>query len=104
MTDRRGDGSVDPDVLKGIVANIESCKAEMDEQRTDMANLFKNAENDHGINRMALKQAIKLKNMEALKRADWLRSFESYCHILGVDAQGELDLPPGDRDARAEAA
>ena len=60
-----------------------------------MGNLFKNAENDHGINRMALKQAIKLKNMEPLKRAEWMRAFESYCHILGVDAQHELELVPG---------
>ena len=42
-----------------------------------MGNLYKNAENDHnGMNRMALKQAIKLKNMDPLKRAGWMRAFD----------------------------
>ena len=92
MTDPRSDGSVDADYLRSLVAQIKSAKADSDEARSEMGNLYKNAENDHGINRMALKAAIKLEGMEALKRAGWMRAFESYCHILGVDAQGELAL------------
>ena len=92
MTDPRGDGSVDADYLRSLVRDIESAKADSDEARSTMGNLYKNAENDHNVNRMALKQAIKLKNMDPLKRAGWMRAFESYCHILGVDAQGELAL------------
>ena len=57
MSQRESGHVVDHDYLKKLVADIDSCKAGMDEQRTDMANLYKNAENDHGINRMALKQA-----------------------------------------------
>lgn len=102
MTDHRGDGSVDPEYLKRLVGQIESLNADMVEQRGELGNLYKNAENDHGVNRMALKQAIKLKNMEALKRSAWLRAFESYCHILGVDAQGELALVPGDGEGEPE--
>lgn len=96
MTDPRGDGSIAPETLRQIVRNIEAAKADADEARSEMGNLFKNAENDHGVNRMALKQAIKLKNMEPLRRADWLRRVESYCHILGVDAQHELELVSGE--------
>lgn len=92
MTVNKGDGSIDPDVLKKLVADIDSARSDMDDARSEMGTLFKNAENDHGINRMALKQAIKLKNMELLKRAEWIRCFETYCHILGVDAQSELKL------------
>lgn len=92
MTKNMGAGGVDPDALKRLVSQIKSMKSDMDDARSEMGTLYKNAENDHGINRMALKQAIKLEGMEPLKRAEWLRSFESYCHILGVDAQTELEL------------
>ena len=95
MTRNMGDGSIDPDKLRELVARIDTMKADMDDARSEMGSLYKHAEDDLGINRMALKQAIKLKNMEALKRSDWLRSFQSYCHILGVDAQAELDLVQG---------
>ena len=93
MTNRRmGDGSVDPDKLKALVAEIEAMKSDMDDARSEMGTLYKNAENDLGINRMALKQAIKLKNMESVKRAEWRRSFENYNEILGNNDQGELKL------------
>ena len=78
---------INPDKLCELVARIDTMKADMDDARSEMGSLYKHAEDDLGINRMALKQAIKLKNMEALKRSDWLRSFQSYCHILGVDAR-----------------
>ena len=74
------------------------------EQRGELGNLYQHAENDHGVHRMALKQAIKLRGMEPLKRSAWLRAFESYCHILGVDAQGELELVTGDNDEAEEQA
>lgn len=92
MTKPMGYGEIDPDKLRALVGRLKHMKAEMDEARGEMGNAFKNAENDLGINRMALKQAIRLEGMDPLKRADWLRSFESYCHILGIDAQAELDL------------
>lgn len=49
---------------------------------------------------MALKQVMRLRNMEPLQRAEWMRAFESYCHILGVDAQHEMELEPVDGDPR----
>ena len=92
MTKKMGDNANDPDALKSLVSQIKSMKSDMDDARSEMGTLYKNAENDLGINRMALKQAIKLESMKPLKRAEWLRSFESYCHVLGVDAQAELEL------------
>lgn len=92
MSKKTADGTVDPDALKSLVSQIETMKSDMDDARSEMGTLYKNAENDLGINRMALKQAIKLKNMESLKRSEWLRSFNAYCEILGVNAQGELKL------------
>ena len=103
MTDRRGDGSIDPEIVKQLARDVDSAKAVLDDGRSEMGNLYKNAENDHGIHRQAFKWANKLATMEPLKRANWLRSFQSYCHILGVDAQHELDLG-GDSTEQAEAA
>ena len=104
MTDRRGDGSVDPAIIKKLSRDVGAEKSGMDGHRTEIANLYKNAENDHNVHKQAFKWADKLAKMEPVACAAWYRSFLSYAHILGVDAQGELDLPPGDGDARAEAA
>lgn len=104
MTERRDDGTVDAETLKRVALQMERGKEAVDEARSEMANTQKNAQNDHHIDTMVLKQVLKLKGMSALKRASWIRNFESYCHILGVDAQGELDLGDGEQKPTAEAA
>lgn len=97
------DGVVDAETLQRVASKMEAGKEGVDEARTEMARIQKAAQNDHHINTMVLKQVLKLKSMSALKRSAWLRDFETYCNILGVRDQGELDLDGGDQ-APAEAA
>ena len=87
-----GAGDITPEDLNKIIEAFKSAKGDMDEARSELGNLVKNAENDHGIHRMALKLAIKLQGQAVEKRADFLRAFDTYRHILGLDDQGELEL------------
>ena len=85
-----GAGDIVPDKLKQIVRAYEDHKGEMDEARGEIGALLKDAESTHGLHRAAFKQAVKLKNSAPEKCADFLRAFDSYRHILGLDDQVDL--------------
>ena len=90
MTEPRGAGDITPEDLNKIVEAVKSAKGDMDEARSELGNLFKNAENDYGVHRAALKLAIKLQGQAVEKRADFLRAFDSYRHIMQLDEQADL--------------
>ena len=90
MTETRGAGDITPEDLNKIVEAVKSAKGDMDEARSELGNLFKNAENDNGVHRAALKLAIKLQGQATEKRADFLRAFDSYRHIMRLDDQPDL--------------
>lgn len=77
------------DRLNNLVARIDSAKADADTARSDLGTIYKEAE-DFGFHRRALKEAVRLKNMEPEKRNDYLRSLQTYCDELDIWAQGEL--------------
>lgn len=89
-TIKKGDGSVSPDKLKATQKQYDNLKQEMDDTRTDIANLLKTAEETHGIHKAAFKLIHKLQNMSSEKRADFLRAFDSYRHILELDDQPDM--------------
>ena len=90
MTETRGAGDITPGDLNKIVEAVKSAKGDMDEARSELGDLFKNAENDNGVHRAALKLAIKLQGQATEKRADFLRAFDSYRHIMRLDDQPDL--------------
>jgi uncharacterized protein (UPF0335 family) len=75
--------------LHGLVRRIEAKKAVLDNGRSDLGNIYQEAE-EQGFNGRALKEAIRLKNMEPAKRHDYLTSLNAYCDELGMFAQGDL--------------
>ena len=79
----------DADKLKRYAGRITKAKQEMDDCRMAHAEIYGEAKED-GFHNGALKLALKLKNQEATKTADFLRAFEQYCHILGVNAQMDM--------------
>ncbi len=89
MTTAIGRGDERLDKLPGIAARIDSAKAVSDDARSDMGNIYKEAE-DQGFNRRALKEACRLRNMEPEKRRDYLSSLNAYCDKLGIWNQGDL--------------
>lgn len=89
-TIKKGSGDIDPAKLKQILGNYRSMKDDMDEARGDIGNMLKNAENDLGLHRGAFKLAAKLNGQSPEKRADFLRAFDSYRHILELDDQPDM--------------
>jgi uncharacterized protein (UPF0335 family) len=87
--DSSGGAPVNINKLKGLVQRIDSKRADADLARSDLGNLYQEAE-DYGFNRAALKMALKLRNMEDDKRNDFLSALSIYCDELGVWAQGDL--------------
>ncbi|HEV2303820.1 MAG TPA: GapR family DNA-binding domain-containing protein [Stellaceae bacterium] len=94
--------------LKGLVSRIEAKKSELDDARSDLGNVYQEAE-DLGFNRRALREAVRLKGMEREKRNDYLASLAAYCDALGVFAQKDLlgdapglPAPPAARRPRSK--
>lgn len=77
------------DRLDNLVARVEAAKARADEGRSDMGVVYQEAE-ALGFHRKAMKEAIRLKNMESDKRNDYLSSLQAYCDYLKIWTQGDL--------------
>jgi uncharacterized protein (UPF0335 family) len=75
--------------LPALAGRIGSAKAKVDEARGEVGGLYSQAEAD-GYHRRALKEAIRLGDMEPAKLRDYLTELNRYCEVLGVFAQGEL--------------
>ena len=75
--------------IKKYAAAISSAKTKCDDANMARAGLFKQAE-DAGLHRDALKLATKLSGQDPAKRADFLRAFDRYREVLGLDDQGDL--------------
>lgn len=95
--------------LDNLVPRIESAKAVSDDARSDIGNVYKEAE-ELGFHRKALKEAVRLRNMEPQKRDDYLSSLQAYCDYLKVWAQGSLfgdepqiPRPPEDVESGADS-
>jgi uncharacterized protein (UPF0335 family) len=89
--------------LDSLVPRIESAKAVSDDARSDIGNVYREAE-EFGFHRKALKEAIRLRNMEPDKRNDYLSSLQAYCDYLKVWAQADLlnpspEIPQAPADA-----
>ncbi len=89
-TIKKGSGDISPENLQKVLRDYEVVKADKDAFSADMSEVLKRAEAVHGLHKAAFKAAFKLKQMESEKAADFLRAFDSYREILGLDAQ--LDM------------
>lgn len=89
---RKGNGSppgVVLDRLPPLVRDIEAKKGDLEDAQMNHASVWKLVK-DLGFNADPLKQVIKLRKMDATKRASWLADFYEYCRTLGVFAQPDL--------------
>jgi hypothetical protein len=75
--------------LPALAARIGSAKAKSDEARGEVGGLYSQAEED-GYHRRALREAIRLADMEPAKLRDYLIELNRYCEALQVFSQGEL--------------
>jgi uncharacterized protein (UPF0335 family) len=85
------------------VKYIDECKAAVEEQSGNIGDTYKSLKMSMGIHTPALKLAIKLKNMEADKREEFLCCLEDYLALMYVKRQTDLFRNRAD-DAADEAA
>jgi uncharacterized protein (UPF0335 family) len=75
--------------LPVLTLRIRTAMAKGYEVRADIGQLYLQAE-EYGYHRRALKEAIRLADMEPAKLRDYLTALNRYCEVLNVFAQEEL--------------
>lgn len=85
-------GPIPPAKLEKTAKSVEKLKADMDKIRGDLGSEFKQFEEDGG-HKLAFKLALKVKSMATIQAQEFIRSFEQYCHELGIYDQHDLFDP-----------
>lgn len=99
---KKGSGGINPDHVKQALRDLNSNDTDMQELRGDRSGIMKLFE-DRGGHKGALRLVAKLKRMEATAVDEFLRCFESYCHIAGLlDQTNLLDVIEGGKDGKAD--
>jgi len=94
-------------LFKDRVAQLDQKKADIGELRGEVSQVWKFVE-DHGGNKRAMRDAMKIRDMPDGTRNDYLAFLKTYCEWLDVFAQGDLfgdqpGVPTGPVKAAAEA-
>lgn len=94
MTNRRGDGSIDPDKLKALFKSEQRAREEAGEITAEFAADRKAAVDNHGLHPRAFTLCATIGRMPQVKRLALLNAFDSYRDILKLDdaPQGELEV------------
>jgi uncharacterized protein (UPF0335 family) len=72
-----------------LALRIRTSMSKADEARGEIGGLYSQAE-EHGYHRRALREAIRLADMQPSKLRDYLTNLNRYCEVLNVFAQEEL--------------
>lgn len=81
--------SFDADKLRKYAADVSASKADMDEARGEVGQLFKQIEDD-GFDKAAFKFATKIKKMDSLKGQGLIVDLLAY--MLALDVFGQFDM------------
>lgn len=76
-------GGPDAEKINWHAKRIGAAKADLDKCRGEHGQLWKDAE-DGGMNKAALKLAMKIRDMDGTKAQVFWRDLEQYMHALGV--------------------
>ena len=76
-------------LIREHASYIRTATKDMATERGHMSGVMERAHND-GINKKAMKLLLSLENMDPDKRDDFLRSFDRYRPILGIEVQPSL--------------
>jgi hypothetical protein len=83
-------GGISDDRILETAKERAARKAKMDKERGEIGEIDKQFEEDGGLKK-ALKDSLKLKEMEPDQRADYLRSLFRYSRVLGLDLKEALE-------------
>lgn len=81
----RGDGRMDPDVLKALMSQAVETKDQTAEFNAEYSKDKKTAVEKHGLHSRAFSLCVTLKRMDQVKRLAFLDALDSYRHILKLD-------------------
>lgn len=94
------DGALpDGEFIKQHIASLSALRAEVSTITGKIGAEVKAAENDHNVHRGAAALALKLWRMDAEKRDEMLRHFDSYRLQLGFGRQDDLFNDPTPAEA-----
>lgn len=92
MTEAKLAGKVydtDAGEFKSIIQRLETAIQNKNDVVTEHASEWAAAKKK-GVNNEALKLALKLKNQDSAKTADFLRAFDAYMDAMGIRSQTDL--------------
>lgn len=101
---KRGDGSVDPVKLKALVQRAIDIKAEAADVIGELNSDITVAVETMSLHKQAFNLCVALKKMDEMKRLAFMRAFESYTHILGLDESPQADLEDAIKAVKATGA
>ena len=103
MAKKKAQSAVTDASIKKAYSQFSSSKQDLDDQRMGHASLCKKLE-DRGIHRPALKLVAKLLAMDVAKAQDFMRSFDRYADVLGLDQKlaGQPDMLDEDEEGETE--
>ncbi len=76
--------------LNRLLEDIVNEKQHQSDSGTAVARLYKSADKSHGIHGEAMKLCVKLSKMSEEKKDDFLRAFEQYVPLLGLEVKADL--------------
>jgi uncharacterized protein (UPF0335 family) len=79
----------DSDSLSFLLQRIEDAAERRSDEATMLNSIYREA-TLKGIHAQALKLIVKLRKMDSLKAAEFLRSFDAYRHECGLDQSPDL--------------
>lgn len=91
---RRGSGTIDPAKLIALMGTTiearENAKEITDEVRRDV----RDAAESHGLHPRAFSMCLAISKLDQVKRIALLEAFDSYRHILALDAAPQAEMLP----------
>lgn len=86
-----GSGDIEPDFLRSLLRQCEQLSDDGKRLAGEQSALLKGAKEIRHLHVQAFKSCLRLNQMEPGQRAEYLRCFDSYRHMLELDDQMDLE-------------
>jgi hypothetical protein len=91
---RLGDASIDPRKLVSLMGSAIEARAGAKELTDAVRDDIKAAAEEHGLHPRAFSLCLSISRLDQVKRIALLKAFDSYRHILALDAEDQGELLP----------
>lgn len=90
----RGGGDITPETLKALMLSAIEAKESVGDINAEFARDRREAVERHGLHPRAFSLCLTIKRMDQVKRTALLAAFDSYRHILDLDAAPQAEAFP----------